>query len=106
MIGAPYLFAETITRKARNAMDTDQTIPGCSIQQGVSTEPAEQGRPHLVITEMVVFVPPQHADQLTSEDRLILRGQEYSIEGQPTPETSVLTGSRAMTPVAVRRAQG
>ena len=94
------LFGETVTRVSDNL-----TIPGCSLQSASSVEPRDGGAQR-VVTNLILFVPPEHAVKLSSLDTLDVRGVEYEVEGTPVGEFSTFTGQAANVPVTLRRITG
>lgn len=94
------LFGETVTR-----VSDGLEIPGCSLQSASSVEPRDGGAQR-VVTNLILFVPPEHAARLSSLDVLNVRGVEYEVEGTPVGEHSVFTGQAANVPVTLRRITG
>lgn len=103
MIQYPRLFTETVTLKPNGGPEIP--IPGCTVQGLKSAEPDDAGL-YRVVTQLTVYVPPEHAPQIQSSAELYVRGTLYRVVGDVLTETSVFTGHTGMVPVTVERITG
>jgi len=73
--------------------DTETTLTGAAFDPGGSREPVEVGRASVVTTPKLYF---QSTPDLTSSDRVRVRGLTYTVEGNPavwiSPFTNVTAG--------------
>lgn len=109
------MTGETVTILRAGAPSSDRygnTIPGgdvrleiagCAVAprlQGDATEGGRQG----VIVGTTVYFPP--GTDVQSTDRLEVRGETHTIDGDPGRWVSPFTGTEAGVEVATRRVEG
>ncbi len=108
------MFGETVTVRTRTpgADDrygnptytwADAAVDGCAVAPRSSAEPAQVGR-SAVITGLTVYLPT--GTEIGPHDRLVIRGTEYEIEGEPGDWRNPYSGRRPGIEVAVRRVEG
>lgn len=78
-------------------------VAGCAVAPRSSDEPAETGR-QAVITGLTVYMPPD--TEVGPNDRLIVRGVTYEVEGEPGDWRHPFSGWRPGVEVAVSRVEG
>lgn len=82
----------------------DTPYEGCAVGPRVTSEPAIPGETP-VLTEGTVFSP--HVDMdVTARDRLVIRGREWDIEGEPFLWRSPLSGWTPGLQINVTRREG
>lgn len=68
---------------------TETPVPGCAIAPGTSLEPAQVDRSE-VITGWLVYFPP--LTDVRASDRLVARGRELEVDGEPGDWRNPYTG--------------
>jgi len=108
------MFGETVTvrRRVQGEDDrfgnptwtwADDQVDGVAVAPRSSAEPAQVGR-LAVITGLSVYLPTDTT--IGPHDRLVVRGIEYEVEGEPGDWRSPYSGRRPGIEVAVRRVEG
>lgn len=101
----PPLFTETATHTP--SVGAPRDMPGCVLQGVNSTEPREDGSmSYRVVSNVVLYVPAEHAEPIAASDTVAIRGRDYMVEGTPLAERSAFTGTQSMVAVALRRITG
>lgn len=109
-----YAYGETVTvrRATQTGTDrygnpvlswTDTPVPGCAVAPGTSLEPPEIGR-SAVITGLVVYFPA--GTDIRASDRLVVRGREVAVDGDPADWRNPYTGNRPGIAVATKDVEG
>lgn len=78
-------------------------IPGCAFNPGRSSEPLQDART-AVSTQPEVYAPP--GSDIAPGDRLVVRGVEYEVDGEPADWRSPFTGWEPGMVVALKRTEG
>jgi len=108
-------WGEQVSRSRRSQTGTDRygepvyawttttLAERCSFDPGGSVEPVEVGRAQVVTTPRAYFCT--HPD-VVAEDRLILRGATYTVEGDPAHWRDPWGSDVGGTVVELRRVEG
>lgn len=83
--------------------DTRVTVDGCAVAPRLQGDNTIGGRQGVIVGTTVYF--PTGTD-IRSTDRLEVRGEEHSIEGDPGGWVSPFTGAGRGVEVATRRVEG
>lgn len=113
------MIGETFTRLRAPADDVDRygnptldwdsddvdslDLPGCSFAPGRGTEDRQDLREGQSITGTVYAPAGADVDAL---DRLVIRGDTYSVDGEPGAWTSPFSGASRGVEISVRRTEG
>lgn len=82
---------------------TSLEIEGCAFNPGLSSEPLQDAR-NAVLTRPEVYAPA--GSDILAGDRLVVRGDTYSVEGRPQDWRSPFTGWEPGLVVALELVEG
>lgn len=82
---------------------TDTEIPGCIVWPGETDEPNRVAR-EIVDVIITVAMPP--GTDVTAQDRVVVRGEVYEVDGAPFDYRHPMTGWRPGTVVPCRIRRG
>jgi hypothetical protein len=97
--------ASTSDRYGNPAPGTDVRVDvtGCAVAPRLAGDATEGGRQGVIIGTTVYFPP---GTDVVATDRLEVRGETHTIEGDPGVWTSPHTGTQHGVEVATRRVEG